>query len=520
MKYIRSSTLRGVVLLTATGITSQIIAFVYRIFLSQMVGAEILGLYQLIMPVYAVLLSLSSVGLTSAVSNLSARFQAMGDLRGVWEVRTQALRLFFLLAALPCTLLLCCSDGVSVFIIGDARTRLGLLLLVPCLLLTGVENVQKYYFYGTGFVRPAAVTELIEQVLRTILILGLLALLLPQYPERVVGIIVTGMILCEIFSAVTQTVLFRRHLGPPGALRGEHRTQRALSRSIMTIAVPVGFTALLGNLIGSANSILVPRLLVQGGMERAEAMQSFGVMFGMTFPMLYLPTAFLGALNLILAPKLAEAAALGRMDLVRLRVRKSVAAANLLLIPALALLAVVGPGLGAILYKDPRVGNHLDLLAFGVLLSCWQTLMANALSGLNLQAKAAKIVLFSDVVQLAITWATVGRPEWGLRGFAWGYVISSALAAWLCWRKLSAETKLTLPVYDWFAAPLLGAALAATSSRLLHTILLRDGAGVVPTELLCLVFGLLLYLAALQAQGISFRGLLRDGGLVKEEKKR
>ncbi len=520
MKHIRSSTLRGVVLLTATGITSQIIAFVYRIFLSQMVGAEILGLYQLIMPVYAVLLSLSSVGLTSAVSNLSARFQAMGDLRGVWEVRTQALRLFFLLAALPCTLLLCCSDGVSVLIIGDARTRLGLVLLVPCLLLTGIENIQKYYFYGTGHVRPAALTELIEQVLRTILILSLLALLLPQYPERVVGIIVTGMILCEIFSAVTQTVLFRRHLGPPGALRGEHRTRRTLSRSIMTIAVPVGFTALLGNLIGSANSILVPRLLVQGGMDRAEAMQSFGVMFGMTFPMLYLPTAFLGALNVILAPKLAEAAALGRMDLVRLRVRKSVAAANLLLIPALALLAVVGPGLGAILYQDPRVGNHLDLLALGVLLSCWQTLMANALSGLNLQAAAAKIVLFSDAVQLIITWATVGRPEWGLRGFAWGYVFSSAIGAWLCWRKLSAETKLTLPIFDWFAAPLLGAALAATSSRLLHTILLRDGAGVVATEILCLVFGLLLYLAALQAQGISFRELLRDGGLVREEKRR
>lgn len=288
----------------------------------------------------------------------------------------------------------------------------------------------------------------------------------------------------------------------------------------MTIAVPIGFTALLGNLIGSANSILVPRLLVQGGMERAEAMQSFGVMFGMTFPMLYLPTAFLGALNLILAPKLAEAAALGRMDLVRLRVRKSVAAANLLLIPALALLAVVGPGLGAILYKDPRVGNHLDLLALGVLLSCWQTLMGNALSGLNLQAKAAKIVIFSDVVQLAITWATVGRPEWGLRGFAWGYVISSALGAWLCWRKLAEETGLTLPVYDWFIAPLLGAALSATCTRLLHSILIRGGAGVVTIELYCLVFGLVLYLAALQAQGISFRGLLRDGGLVKGEKTR
>ena len=65
----------------------------------------------------------------------------------------------------------CCSspDGVSVYLLGDARTRLGLMLLVPCLVLTGIENLQKHYFYGTGRVCPAAVTELIEQILRSVL---------------------------------------------------------------------------------------------------------------------------------------------------------------------------------------------------------------------------------------------------------------------------------------------------------------------------------------------------------------
>ena len=129
--------MRGVAVLTLTGVLSQVVGFVYRILLTRLAGAEILGLYQLILPVYSVLLSLTSVGLTTGVSNLSAWYQALGNQRVIDQVRGQAVKLFLLLALGPCGLLLLFSDGVSVYLLGDARTRLGLMLLVPCLVLTG-----------------------------------------------------------------------------------------------------------------------------------------------------------------------------------------------------------------------------------------------------------------------------------------------------------------------------------------------------------------------------------------------
>lgn len=124
---------RGVALLTLTGVLSQGVGFGYRVLLTRLAGAEILGLYQLILPVYAVLLSLTSAGLTTGVSNLSAWYQALGNRRAIYQVRGQAVGLFLLLALAPCGLLLLFSDGVSVYLLGDARTRLGLLLLVPFL---------------------------------------------------------------------------------------------------------------------------------------------------------------------------------------------------------------------------------------------------------------------------------------------------------------------------------------------------------------------------------------------------
>ena len=71
----------SVALLTVTGILSQAVGFAYRVGLTRLAGAEIMGLYQLILPVYSILLSLTSVGLTTGVSNLSAWYQALGDRR-------------------------------------------------------------------------------------------------------------------------------------------------------------------------------------------------------------------------------------------------------------------------------------------------------------------------------------------------------------------------------------------------------------------------------------------------------
>lgn len=73
----------SVALLTVTGILSQAVGFAYRVGLTRLAGAEIMGLYQLILPVYSILLSLTSVGLTTGVSNLSAWYQALGDRRAI-----------------------------------------------------------------------------------------------------------------------------------------------------------------------------------------------------------------------------------------------------------------------------------------------------------------------------------------------------------------------------------------------------------------------------------------------------
>lgn len=505
MKLDRTSTLYATLLLTGTGLVSQVLGFFYRIALSRLIGAEVMGLYQLIMPVYSVLLSIAAVGLTTAVSTLTAEYHALHRPAAIHQALRRCLLVFLLLVLPLGAVVIFASDAISVYLLGDARTQLGLILLIPCLLLTGVENLHKHTFYGSGNVRPPAFTELCEQVIRAAAVLGLLILFLPQTPERTVGLIVAGMVVCEVFSAVTLVILFRRHMGRRPAPDGP----AASWKRIASIAVPVGFTALLGNLMGSVNSVLIPQRLVVGGMDVSEAMSAFGVLCGMTIPLLNMPTALIGAMCLVMVPKLAESAALNDRKTIRRRLDRALLSTSVLMMPATALLVVMGPTLGSLLFGDPRVGDHMLPLAVGLLISCYQSVLACALNGVGRQGAAARNALICDAVQLAFTWFTVAIPGVGLKGYVAGFLISSVVGLGLNVISTVRATGLQVRPFAWLVSPGLGALLMGLCVNLLFRWMGDAGTPLPATLTFCLVFGVVEYLAALQAQGVKVRELFR-----------
>ena len=498
-----STLLAGAVLLTVTGLFSQVVGFVYRMLLSRLVGAEIMGLYQLVMPVYSVLMSMTAVGLTVAVSTLSARYHALGDDGTVKNVLRRALGAFFLLAVPLGMAVTALSDPISVYLLGDARTRLGMVLLVPCVLLTGVENLHKHCFYGIGRVRPPAAVETAEQLIRAGAVLGLLAALLPRSAEETVGVIVLGMVLCEVFSASALTLLFRRYgrQFPAGPAREE-----VSRRGLFAIAVPVGATSLLGTLLNCANSVLIPAKLVEGGMALSDAMSEFGVLCGMTLPLLALPTGFIGALCLVMVPDLSRRTAQGDRRAAGGFLNRVMSVTSLLTAPVMALLTVVGPNVGRAMFRDDRVGELILPLAIGTLLGCWQAVLSGALNGLGLQGKGARNAILSDAAQLAFTFFAV--PRWGLAGFAAGFVASGLVGAGLNLASVLRAASLRPQPFRWFVRPVLAAVFMGLWCNLLFRVMLDAGCRQWGAVLACSLLGLALYAAALLAQGLSFHVVL------------
>lgn len=500
----------GAIFLTVFSVLSQMLGFAYRVGLSRMVGAEVMGLYQLVMPVYSVLMSVTAVGLTAAVSNLSSRYLALGNSRAVRQTMKSCVQTFACMMLPVAGATVALYDPISVYLLGDARTQLGLVLLLPCVALTGIENIHKHFFYGTGQVRPPALVELLEQFIRAGAVLGLLVLFLPQNPERTVGLIVAGMILCEIFSSVTLVLLYRGRMKRLGITGVGERSGR-LYRKMAAIALPVGGTALLGNLMGAVNAAVIPQRLVAGGMEPGEAMSAFGILCGMTMPMLSLPTVFLGALTLVMVPRMARGHALGRMEQVRGGVQRCIQVVALLILPCMALITVVGPDMGLLLFGEGQTGRYIVPLAFATACGCFQSVLSGTLNATDRQGAAAAIALICDVVQLALTFVLMGRPGSGMEGFVTGVVVSSVLGLVLCGWMVCRSVRLVARMWRIVGLSGLAALLSWQTSLLLFRWLREMGASEGVRVCAVLMFGGLIYLCALCAMGVDVGKFNRCG---------
>lgn len=244
-------------------------------------------------------------------------------------------------------------------------------------------------------------------------------------------------------------------------------------------------------------------------MDRSAAISQFGVVCGMTLPMLALPTVFLGAMNLVLTPKLARSVALRRGDLVRSQVAWAMSVVSVLTLPAMAFMVVLGPDLGRMIFKQDSVGQYLLPLAVGMGLSCYESVVACVLNSIGKQHEAALISIFSSGVQLAVTMLTVPLPGVGMAGYAAGMVLSGVLGLLLLLWRLRVHTGMAPMAFQWVVAPGLSAALAALTGNLLFVHLKAAGVPALPAIAVVLLFDGVLYLAALHAQGLELRSLFR-----------
>ena len=72
---------KGTFLLTSAGLISRIMGFFYRIFLSHTIGAEGIGLYQLVVPLQHLVLAMTTFGIQTSLSRLISSHTALGEKR-------------------------------------------------------------------------------------------------------------------------------------------------------------------------------------------------------------------------------------------------------------------------------------------------------------------------------------------------------------------------------------------------------------------------------------------------------
>ena len=156
----------GTVILTLTGLLSRFIGFFYRIFLSNVFGAEGMGIYQLIAPVLALSFALTASGMQTAISKYVASETSTHD----YKTSFRTLWAGFILAmalSIACALYTYLyADWIAVNLLLESRTAPLLRIIALSIPMATVHSCINGYFYGIRKTAIPAVTQLAEQICR------------------------------------------------------------------------------------------------------------------------------------------------------------------------------------------------------------------------------------------------------------------------------------------------------------------------------------------------------------------
>lgn len=431
----------GTVTLTLTGLLSRFIGFFYRIFLSNAFGAEGMGIYQLISPVLALSFALTVSGIQTAISKYVASETSTHDytssFRTLWAGFLMAMAL-----SVACALgIYLYADTIAVTFLMEGRTAPLLRIIALSIPMATVHSCINGYFYGIRKTAIPAISQLAEQIFRVGSVYLIYYLFRQHNMRPTISFAVAGLVIGESASMIVSIVaiLSRAHHVFPYGYHPAHKNTsnsnrltpyRRVCSQLLALAVPLSANRLVINLLQSIEAIYIPNKLMAYGLNNADALGVYGVLTGMSLPLILFPSAITNSISVLLLPIVSEADASGNKSAVRRAILTSIRYCLLLGFGCTVMFLLLGRMAGRLLFHSELAGSFILTLSFICPFMYIASTLGSILNGLG---KTSQTFLYSVVsLLLRLLFVFFAIPLYGIKGYLWGMLASQMLQTLLC----------------------------------------------------------------------------------------
>lgn len=418
-KYANHPLIFGTALLTATGLASRIIGFFYRIFLSYTIGAQGMGIYQLIFPVFSLGIAFCGAGIQTAISKYTAEAVGAGRCPQVYLYAGMILSTG--LSLLCCYAVYTGSDMIAAVILDEPQCSPLLRILALSLPLAAIHSCINGYYYGLQKTLVPSISQLLEQVCRVLSVYLIYRICMNQGRTVTAAMAVWGIVCGELAGALFSLTVLRF------AKCYEH-LMHAL-RSVFIFAVPLTANRVLVNFVNSAEAILIPICLKSYGYSNEDALSIFGILTGMAMPMILFPSVLTNSVSVMLLPSISQAKAQKNKALIHRTICRTIESCLVLGFASTLFFLLAYSLIGQYLFANTLAGLYIRTLSFICPFMFLSTTLNSILHGLGYPSVTLFLNLGSCLIRIACIWLFV--PVYGIRAYLYGMLASQILAA-LC----------------------------------------------------------------------------------------
>lgn len=412
--------IKGTFILTFTGIITRIIGFYNRIFLTNLIGAKELGIYQLILPIYMLAFALSVSGNESALTKLVSETSSKNDYQKCkmyWKVSF----VYCLLKSLCISALIFMnSKWICMNILNSPECEKCLRIISFGIPFMSMKGTIHGFFLGLSNCKVHGISDFVEQCTK-LLSVYILSIILTSPFTHDAGLAVCGIVIGEIIAFLYSLQKIKSQT-IPNTHNNSKLSYKTVFMEFVKETIPFTSNRFTLTLFQSIEAVMIPTVLLSFYNNSTLSLSEYGIFSGVAFPFIMFPATITNSLSTMLLPAISSANSLNNQKKLSYFLEYSVRFCMIIGLFSAVLFYVFGKEIGYALFHNTACGTYLYNLSFLCPFIYLSTALASVLNGLGKATVNLIQTLITTFFRIGCILILV--PKIGLSGYIYGLLFS------------------------------------------------------------------------------------------------
>lgn len=448
--------LHNTLLLTATAFIMRTVAVSFNAYLTEKIGADGIGLFQLISSVYAMAITFASGGIKLASMRLVAD-NVINNKIAERKIMKTCLSYALICGALIALILFKASTFIGTKWICDERSISSLKVLSLSLPFISFSSALNGYFTAVSKVFRYTFVQLCEQIFKILITVFSLKSASNHGLEASCIAIVFGITCAEIFSMISSYTLYRIT-----SKKEASDKSRTIIKSLLRIAVPDAIGSQMRSVLMTIEHLLIPVGFRKSGVNPQGAMATYGIIHGMSLPLVLYPSALLSSLSGLLVPEISARYSEKNHTRISYMTARVLHIALLFSIGTAGIMYFNAEELSFAVYSEERVAFYTRLFSPLIPVMYMDMTIDGILKGLDQQVSYMRYNIIDAGICVICVYTLV--PLLSVKGYIFVVFLSEIINFALSFRRLTVVSEVRIDLFKDIVIPV-GCVICAGSFK-------------------------------------------------------
>ncbi len=382
----RERFIKSTIVLIIGGLVTKLLGMVIRIITTRLIGLRGIGLYMLIMPTYGLFITIATLSLPVAISKLVAENKRNNKnvILGIIPI-AMIINIFFMI------IVIILAKPISSILLQNKSLCTPILAMSITLPFITLSNIIRGYFFGKERMIPHVTSNIIEQLIRIGLIIGITSKLL----EYGLIITITGLIFLNIISELLSIIILIFFVPKKITItKQDILPDKNNLKDIFKISIPTTTGRIISSISTFIEPIIITYVLLKTGYTAEKITTEYGIISGYVFPLVMMPQFLSSAIANALLPTISKYHASNNYKQIKKALKKAIGLSLIIGIFSTTILTIFPKESLKLVFNTTKGTNYLLIAAPIFLLTYIESPILSTLQAIN----KADIILKSSLI--------------------------------------------------------------------------------------------------------------------------